>query len=307
MIGPINLVLPTTIVSAFLCLSSSSLARANVFVIKSQSHFIDRTTSDRQSFERELIVWNVGQGLWVTEHNTKGCEHFDSGGEFAPWGSIIASCAAATLQNEFNYSHWDLDHVRVVRLAFQRLRGSCLEREPNGHTESKYKLNLFLNLPLCKHNDVYESQERKSPDRELIEISWHKFSTTHRSSSNDVSRVVTFDKRVLVPGDSTAREEAAWSRSSSLSSIELLVAGHHGSRTSTSEQLLHALPHLRQAVASARAARYGHPHAEVRSRLRRHGVALISTEDWGSLHFELGSASPPSERNSNILSSTENH
>lgn len=106
-------------------------------------------------------------------------------------------------------------------------------------------------------------------------------------SANAASRVFMIENRVLLPGDSIASEEKKWGLFVRKHPITLLVLGHHGSRTSTSEALLKNLPHLKQAIASARREVYGHPHKTVLKRLKKNGVAVIATEDWGSLHWEL--------------------
>jgi competence protein ComEC len=65
-----------------------------------------------------------------------------------------------------------------------------------------------------------------------------------------------------------------------------LILGHHGSQTSSSQAFLtQARPGL--AIASARRARYGHPHRKVVSRLRQKKIPTLTTEDWGSLFFSL--------------------
>jgi competence protein ComEC len=91
----------------------------------------------------------------------------------------------------------------------------------------------------------------------------------------------------LIPGDSTAPQEKIWSYHGNMQKTGFLLLGHHGSRTSTSEELLSQLPHLKVAIASARFARYGHPHLEVVRRLKKYHVALLKTEDWGNLWFEI--------------------
>ena len=72
-----------------------------------------------------------------------------------------------------------------------------------------------------------------------------------------------------------------------LTEAQYLLLGHHGSRTSTSEQLLVGLPHLKLAIASSRHRRFGHPHLETQLRLKSHHVPLITTEDWVNIHLWL--------------------
>jgi competence protein ComEC len=104
--------------------------------------------------------------------------------------------------------------------------------------------------------------------------------------TNSRSHVVRFGD-FLMPGDSPRKQENLWRLDPDFHSAKILVLGHHGSHTSTSEILLKSLPQVRMAVSSARWARYHHPSPEVITVLRRQHIALLRTEDWGNLWFQL--------------------
>ena len=72
---------------------------------------------------RQLIVWNVGQGQWVTLIDRSECWHFDTGGEIAPWDGLIELCA--TRLNRIFLSHWDKDHISFAN-GLARRTPSCL-------------------------------------------------------------------------------------------------------------------------------------------------------------------------------------
>ena len=69
-----------------------------------------------------------------------------------------------------------------------------------------------------------------------------------------------------------------------LPDIETLVAGHHGSKTSTSEELLDALT-PEQVCISVGSNRYGHPHAEVLWKLKERGCGVYRTDLQGDIHL----------------------
>jgi competence protein ComEC len=217
----------------------------------------------------ELIVWNVGQGLWVTQVEKSRCLHFDTGGERAPGRSLEKLCQGK--DNLYLFSHWDWDHVGLVQKAFHRLQNSCVLRAPAGEANEK-RQELFSSLQPCSIRWPSEIQELKS--------------STKARTSNDASRVFVL-RNVVLPGDSTSKREKDWSLNFSVHKASLLILGHHGSRTSTSAKLLEKMPELKQAVASARKQKYGHPHVQVVTRLKLKGIALLSTEEWGTLHFEM--------------------
>lgn len=225
---------------------------------------------------RELIVWNVGQGSWATLKSPTLCQHFDIGGERAPLRLIRATCADRL--NEVYYSHWDWDHLGLTPEALRALPDLCIEARPGGPAPSRAKLHVIDGVPGCAARPLARELETSSTS-----------SRTHLRNANEFSRVF-FEDGVLFPGDSPNREERLWARSPGLSRARILIAGHHGSRTSTSEALLRRLPNLQMIAASARKDRYGHPHREMLARARRALVPVLTTEDWGSLHFELKSS-----------------
>ncbi len=61
-----------------------------------------------------FIIWNVGQGQWVTQVSAQSCLHFDmGGGEFFPWTKIHQQCASKN--NLIFLSHADDDHINALR------------------------------------------------------------------------------------------------------------------------------------------------------------------------------------------------
>lgn len=220
------------------------------------------------------VVWNVGQGLMVTRIENGECRHFDMGGERAPWARVMASCR--TRRNFVWLSHWDSDHIGFVGRARYFLPNICREELPAGTTKPK-KRAMVERVPVCKEplpSFFAAWRPDLSPALSL------KKSTL---ASNDNSSVV-LGREMLLPGDSSRKMEKIWLRElRGLENVRFLALGHHGSRTSTSPNLLKALPQLRLALASARRRRYGHPHPETVELLRQFKVPVLSTEDWGNI------------------------
>lgn len=213
----------------------------------------------------ELIVWDVGQGLWVTAIEPRTCWHFDMGGEKMDWAQLTTKCREK--ENRVSFSHWDMDHIGLVGRARSALPRLCRMNTPLGPASAS-KRRMLGKVPLCEDSPPYEFWENA------------KMKTT-----NGLSRVIVW-KNVLLPGDSSRTEEKIWmDRLPSLSFSHLLVLGHHGSRTSTSRALLAKLPLVKMAIASSRFRRYGHPHALVEKDLREFKIPLLRTEEWGNIHF----------------------
>lgn len=211
----------------------------------------------------ELIVWNVGQGQWVTYMDSNTCLHIDMGGEKAPINKVLRACHDK--ENQLLVTHADYDHISFIRRYNYVVPNLCLLE--------KIKLPNHIKINLCtKSNDIYKK------------ISWTA-SRRFKLKRNDLSSVYRI-KNVLIPGDSTKRQEKLWSRRVDYAT-KWLVLGHHGSNTSTSKYVLDKYLGLKGTVASARLKKYKHPHKKVLGRLKRRGLPNISTEHWGNVHIIL--------------------
>ena len=92
---------------------------------------------------------------------------------------------------------------------------------------------------------------------------------------------------VLITGDCPAAAEELLAARYELPDIEVLVAGHHGSRTSTCERLLEETrPDV--AILSVGYNTYGHPSPEVLSRLEYYHISVLRTDREGRVTVAAG-------------------
>ncbi len=208
----------------------------------------------------------------------RACHHFDIGGE--KWPPPVQHWCRSR-DNDLFISHGDEDHIKFVPWAVRHLPRFCLVAGPLDEISARKKQNLSLARP-CSAESA-----RDAGIREITTLPTHVSEHDH----NLLSRVYVFDSpegAVLLPGDSIVEGEALWLKQLRAEyHIRILVLGHHGSRTSTGEALLRHLPDLSIAIASARKAKYGHPHAEVVRRLLDHHISVLTTEDYGHIAIRL--------------------
>lgn len=186
-------------------------------------------TSERHA-RRYMIVWNVGQGQWVTSVEEFTCRHFDVGGERFPWEKIAHLCRDK--KNLIYLSHWDWDHIGGLA-RWPSSWETCVALRPQG-TSSPGKMKILSAFSTCgnKMDLPY----------------WQGLMTLKKSKkldTNAASQVVSY-RGFLFPGDSPLKAEKIWQNLSWISSTRVLILGHHGSRTSTSEELLLHLPTLQR-------------------------------------------------------------
>lgn len=225
------------------------------------------------------VIWNVGQGQWVTHILTDECRHYDIGGEFGSFKHVkrqlLIECG--THLNRIYLSHWDTDHFLNLPLLARALPKVCWQDRPQVFENKKSAQKILqLNIPFC---------EPIAAEQSLHPLSWISSNITETNKSSHI----TIDNGVLNTGDSPISVERLWcTEMPGLQNIQVLMLGHHGSRTSTGSELLGHLTGLNWAAASARMAKYGHPHAETILRLAQKSIPVIRTEIWGNIWFQTG-------------------
>lgn len=68
-------------------------------------------------------------------------------------------------------------------------------------------------------------------------------------------------------------------------SANVLKVGHHGSKSSTTEELLLLVQPEYSIISAGRNNRYGHPHPEVLMRLHTFDTAILRTDEHGAIHY----------------------
>ena len=114
------------------------------------------------------------------------------------------------------------------------------------------------------------------PDRDV--------SNVETNTGSIVLQVVYGDTEVMLTGDSPqAIEKYLVSLDGTDLESDVLKAGHHGSRTSSSEEFVHAVnPHL-AIISAGRNNKYGHPHQEVIDLFKKLGIEIKSTQNLGTI------------------------
>ena len=89
--------------------------------------------------------------------------------------------------------------------------------------------------------------------------------------------------QMLFTGDLEGEGEQQLIESGLLKDYDVLKAGHHGSKNSTSEKMLAlVLPEFTM-ISAGKENRYGHPHQEVLNRLEKMGSRIYCTKDTGAI------------------------
>jgi competence protein ComEC len=103
-----------------------------------------------------------------------------------------------------------------------------------------------------------------------------------------VMRMQYGNSSVLLEGDAEAPSEREMLAHGRVAAVTLLKIGHHGSRTSTTQEFLDAVAPKDAVVSVGRGNTFGHPRYEVIERIAEARIKLYRTDQFGLTTFLLG-------------------
>jgi competence protein ComEC len=95
---------------------------------------------------------------------------------------------------------------------------------------------------------------------------------------------------VLLPGDIEADAEALLLESGVPLHADILVAAHHGSKTSSTEEFIAAVAPRAVLFAAGYRSRFGHPHPDVVARYHAQGARRFDSASDGAIEFRFDAA-----------------
>lgn len=114
------------------------------------------------------------------------------------------------------------------------------------------------------------------------------FAPIVQDSNNERSLALLFQWEncdILITGDRSSFGERVLMKTQAIPELDILVAGHHGSKHSTSQELLEATKPKNVVISVGEDNPYGHPAPELLERLAQHGCAVYRTDIHGNIIF----------------------
>lgn len=229
-----------------------------------------------------LTVLDVGQGQSILFQSQGKTYLVDCGGDY---DEEAAELAANTLLSQGIHridglilTHFDRDHAGGVEDLLAVIRTDKIflpdyEDEAGIHAMLREKAADKI---IYVHSDLQLSYNDTK-----ITI----FAPALPDIGNESSLAVLFQGGncdILVTGDRGGFGERILMKTANLPDLEVLVAGHHGARDSTCEELLRATtPEI--VLISVGENHYGQPAPEVLERLQKYGCAVYRTDIQGNL------------------------
>ena len=112
--------------------------------------------------------------------------------------------------------------------------------------------------------------------------------TKEYDNENDNSNVIYTELngyKFMFMGDASSTTEKEIMSIYNLPDIDVLKVGHHGSRTSSSEEFINVIDPKYSIISVGKNNRYGHPNKEVLDKLEK--SKIYRTYEYGSIMFKL--------------------
>jgi len=250
-----------------------------------------------------VVVMDVGQGLAVLIQTAEHALVYDAGPAFR--GSDAGRNVVLPVLRQFGIdkldtvviSHGDSDHVGGVATVLAAYPDAAVI------TPESLSTTAFSPKSLSPETLSPETLSAESPRHSVctagMQWSWdgvlfrfvHPDATKVRNawSDNDGSCVLLIQSAqtgVLLPGDIERRAEAYIVRHARLPNVDLVIAPHHGSGSSSSDPFVAATRPRFVVFSAGHQNRWGFPNAKVAGRWRKAGARELTTAENGALVFE---------------------
>lgn len=222
-----------------------------------------------------LRVHDVGQGQLIDIRTASHRLLFDTGPRFRSGFMPLESLWPDGQHfDRVVVSHADLDHAGGI---------GALESHDVTSWMAPARESLEISTEPCR------AGERWTWDGVTFRFLWPPTQEDALWKGNDASCVLmvqTQGHRVLITGDVGRDVERRFVREVD-GVVDLLVAGHHGSRSSSGPQLVQMLSPRHVVFSAGRDNAFGHPHPSVVRRFRSQAICLWSTALDGAVTFEF--------------------
>ncbi len=181
-------------------------------------------------------------------------------------------------------SHADADHIEGAEEILQEIVVEEIHVSPNSYYKEVMK--DLLQEAFKKKIPIQEQIANKEWEEAGVSFQYlWPIDTNYEGNNDSLVLFVTMGQfEGLFMGDAEQQgEEEILKKYPNISNIDLLKAGHHGSKTSSSENFVNRMKPTITIFSAGQNNRYGHPHKEVVSRFQYLGLRTLTTGEVGTI------------------------
>lgn len=187
-------------------------------------------------------------------------------------------------------THPDKDHIGGLPYVFERYEVDVVI-DP-GLEASSESYDFYVDARTKEEGVVYREARRGDVidlgGGAYIRILFPDVDTDgmETNSASIIAQLIYGETEAMLTGDAPDEVERHLASIDSTLQSDILKVGHHGSKTSTSQEFLDAVVPSYAIISAGKDNTYGHPHADVVARLVAASTTILTTFEEGSIVFE---------------------
>ncbi len=234
---------------------------------------------------------DIGQGDSILIQTPSGKQMLIDGG---PGNKVLVQLAEemSYFDREIDVmiaTHGDADHVTGLIPVLEKYRVQKIIYSPIEATTDVFDdLKTHIKSENAETHVGQKGDVIDFGDGVTAHVLYPNKNVSPRLETNDasVSIVVTYGAQsFLLTGDLGEKYEPQLIGKNLPKKVTVYKAGHHGSKTSSGEQLLTYIRPEYSVVSAGKDNRYGHPSTEAMERLTKYSKEILSTFDRGTITF----------------------
>ncbi len=243
----------------------------------------------------KIIMLDVGQGDSIYIETPNGTNMLIDAGKDR---SVMPELSTVINKNSLDIieiSNPDLDHMGGFPFVLEKYEIKKIISSGTNH-DSITAFNKIeelakekkINIDKPKQGTVYVLDKKENITYTIL---WPEGNVRDWDSNpgSIIGLLIYGDKKILLMGDAPkeVEDQIIAKYKNSLQNIDILKVGHHGSKTSTGENLANTVKPVYAIISAGLNNRYGHPHKEVVQNLEKVGSKILVTSENGRIVCEV--------------------
>lgn len=238
-----------------------------------------------------LIMFDIGQGDSILIHtnnkniliDTGGIKSYNSKEKYYVTKNITIPLLKKKGIKKIDYlilTHGDYDHLGDTNYLIDNFNvGKILINSNNINKLEESIIKRFSNIEIAKQDYYFEIG-----DANFLQLNKN---LEDENDSSLVFLVYINNRKILLTGDASIKSEEEIMKDYDIGSVDILKAGHHGSKTSSSEEFIKEVSPKLILISAGVDNKFNHPNKEVINLYKKLNIPYLVTNKVGSIEISL--------------------